>query len=247
MPPKAQGKKPGDDMDFSDLPTLPPANVFKFTVINKTFFSLENREKVAKRIQDNLVPSSADKIKMLTREEIVTSGKAKGTIADVATLAPEDPRRNVSEEDQVARAAADRLFEMTVMIRRAKKEKLAKLEEEAAAKATDDQPAQPVRADNDQVDGMIYLVDYPQTKAEAFALSRLSYSLNGVFEVNEVPKADAEDQQEEEEEEAGSDEDEEEADRGSRQSKKAADQEEVKQEATPDSEETQQAMQTIID
>ena len=44
----------------------------------------------------------------------------------------------------VARAAADRLFEISVVIRRAKKEKYAKLEEEAQAKATDEQPAQPV-------------------------------------------------------------------------------------------------------
>lgn len=212
MPPKPQGKKTGDVEDFSDLATLPAANVFKFTVINKTFFSLENREKVTKRIQENLVPTSTDKIKMLTREEIMTTGKAKGTIVDAAALAglsPDDPRRNIPEEDQVARAAADRIFEMTVAIRRVKKEKMVKLEEEAAAKATEDQPAQPVQADNDQVDGMILLLDYPQSKAEAFALSRHSYSLNGVFEVNEVPKADADEQENEDEEEAGSDEDEE--------------------------------------
>ena len=61
----------------------------------------------------------------------------------------------------VARAAADRLFEISVVIRRAKKEKYAKLEEEAQAKATDEQPAQPVQMDNDSVDAMIFLVDYP--------------------------------------------------------------------------------------
>lgn len=144
MPPKAAPKKPGDADDFSDLASLPPANIFKFTVICKTFFSLENREKVKKRVLENLVPTSNDKIKLLTREEIMNYGRTKGTILDAAALQalpPEDPRRNVSEEDAIARSAADRLFEISVSVRRAKKEKHAKLEEEANAKATEDQPA----------------------------------------------------------------------------------------------------------
>ena len=52
---------------------------------------------------------------------------------------------------------------------------------------------------------MIYLQDYPQTKAEAFALARHGYSFNGVFEINEVPKVDAEEQDDEDDGEAGSD------------------------------------------
>ena len=67
----------------------------------------------------------------------------------------------ITEEDAIARAAADRLFEISVAVRRAKKEKHNKLEEEAAAKATEDSPAQPVPIDNDSVDAMIYLQDYP--------------------------------------------------------------------------------------
>ena len=81
MPPKA-AKKAGDADDFSDLATLPQANIFKFSCVFKTFFSQENREKVTRRIQENLGPSSADKIKLLTREEIMTSGRAKGSILD---------------------------------------------------------------------------------------------------------------------------------------------------------------------
>lgn len=49
----------------------------------------------------------------------------------------------------VARAAADRLFEISVSIRRAKKEKITRLEEEAAAKATEESPAQPIQLDSD--------------------------------------------------------------------------------------------------
>lgn len=68
-----------------------------------------------------------------------------------------------------------------------------KLEEEAAAKPTDDPSATYAALERDSVDAMIYMLDYPQTKAEAFALARHSYALNGVFEINEVPKTDAED------------------------------------------------------
>ena len=82
MPPRAAAKKPGDVEDFSDLATLPPVNIFKFTVISKTFFSLENREKINKRVLENLVPTSAGKITLLTREEIMTTGRSKGTILD---------------------------------------------------------------------------------------------------------------------------------------------------------------------
>lgn len=74
--------------------------------------------------------------------------------------------------------------------------------------------------DNDSVDAMIFLVDYPQTKSEAFALARHSYAVNGVFEINEVPKVDAEDIEEDEDAEAGSDdEDEDEDEQQSQKSK----------------------------
>ena len=116
--------------DFSDAASLPHASIFKFTIISKSFFSKECREKVQKRIDENLVPTSNDKIKMITREDIMTAGKTKGTILDTAgiqALSPEDPRRQLTEEEMFARAAADRLFEMSVLIRRAKKEKIAKM------------------------------------------------------------------------------------------------------------------------
>ena len=143
----------------------------------------------------------------------------------------------------VARAAADRLFELTVLVRRAKKEKLTKLEEEAAAKAGEGQEPEKVLLDTDQIDAMIYMPDYPQTKNEAFALARAGHALNGVFEVNEVPKSDAEDV-DEEEKEAGSDE--EEDDQASQKSKPASAQEEQQQQTTPDSEELQKEMQKVV-
>ena len=53
------------------------------------------------------------------------------------------------------------MFEMSCLVRRAKRDKIAKLEEEAQAKATEENPAQPVTSEDGQLDGMIYLVDYP--------------------------------------------------------------------------------------
>ena len=200
MPPKQQ-KKAGDLDDFSDANTLPNANIFKFTIIPQTFYSQENRDKIMKKINDNLVPSSGDKIKLLTREEITNYGQLKQYILDPAAqqaLPPEDPRKNMSEVDQFAKSAADKMFEMSCLVRRAKKEKISKLEEEAQAKATEEHPAQPITSEDGQLDGMIYLVDYPQSVDEALALSRHSQSLNGVFVVNEIPKSTDEDDDEEE-------------------------------------------------
>ena len=83
---------------------------------------------------------------------------------------------------------------------------------------------------------MFYLVDYPQTKDEAFALANCGFSVNGVFEVNEIPKADAEEMEDEEAE--GGSEEEDDDDESPKSGKKAAEnQEEQKQEVTPDSEE----------
>ena len=149
MPPKQVAK--GKDLeDFSDIGSLPQAKIFKFTVVLKSFFSQENRDKVTKRVTDNLVATSADKIKVLTREDIMTYGKTKGTILDAAAqqaLPENDTRRNLSDDDMLARAAADRLFELSVMVRRAKKEKLTKLEEEAAARAPEGQEPEKVVLD----------------------------------------------------------------------------------------------------
>ena len=97
----------------------------------------------------------------------------------------------------MAKSAADKMFEMACLVRRAKKERISKLEEEAQAKATEENPAQPITSEDGQLDAMFYLVDYPQTAEEALALSRHSQSLNGVFVVTEVPKSTDEEDDEE--------------------------------------------------
>ena len=169
MPPKPSGKK-GEADDLSDIASLPKANVFKFTLVHKQYFDKETREKVKKAIADKLVPSSCERVKMLTREEIVTYGKSKGIIVEAGS----DSRR-LSEAEMIAKSAADRIFEINVQFRRHRKERQAAVSEE--------NPFDP-----DLVDGFIYLVDFPQTETETLALSKYSQSLNAVFEINEIPK-----------------------------------------------------------
>lgn len=83
MPPKTTGKK-GDFEDFSDAATLSQANVFKFTLVHKSFLSNEARDRVRQAIKDKFVPTSLDRVKTLTREDIVTYGKSKSYILDAA-------------------------------------------------------------------------------------------------------------------------------------------------------------------
>ena len=74
----------------------------------------------------------------------------------------------------VAKSAADRIFELSVLIRRQKATKPVPTDEEEKKLA------------EDQVDGSIYLVDYPQTRAEILSFSKYSQSLHTVFEIEEV-------------------------------------------------------------
>ena len=133
MPPKpAPGKKGKDDLeDYSDVATLPPLNSITTTLLPRAFFSTQSREAVQKAIQDKFVTDH--RIKTLTREEIVAYAKQRQIILEpnvAATLPQDDPRLKMTEPEQLAKATCDKLFEMSVAARRAKKEKLLKLEEE---------------------------------------------------------------------------------------------------------------------
>jgi len=47
MPPKPAAKKgKEDELDFSDVPTLPPLNSINFVILYNKFFSTETREKL---------------------------------------------------------------------------------------------------------------------------------------------------------------------------------------------------------
>ena len=132
MPPKPPpGKKGADEVDMSDLASLPPLNSINFTVLYHKFFSQASREKLQKFVGERFPP---ERVKTLTRDEIITYGKGKQFILEpgqAQTLPQDDPRVKQTEAEQVAKAAQERLFEMQVMARRTKKERITKLEEEA--------------------------------------------------------------------------------------------------------------------
>lgn len=75
-----------------------------------------------------------DRVKKLTRQDIIDYGKSKNIIEDAQGS---DGEGKLTYEQMLAQSAADRLFEMKAAARKAKKEKLTKLEEEANAKAAE--------------------------------------------------------------------------------------------------------------
>lgn len=77
MPPKpapGKGGKAGDEVDLSDLATLPPLNSATFALLFGRFYSAHTREKLHRYIGEHL---SQERVKILTREEIITYGKGK--------------------------------------------------------------------------------------------------------------------------------------------------------------------------
>ena len=194
MPPKpAPGKKGADEVDLSDVASLPPLNSVTFTVLFGAFFSQATREKVQKYLNDHI---SQERVKTLTRDEIIAYGKSKQLILEpgqAQTLPADDPRAKMSEAEQIAKAAVERLFELQVGARRTKKERLAKAEEEAKAAGN----AQPLVVDADLLDAIFNIVDFPQTKDEAIAFAKLNGTLNLVLEVGQrfrEPHPDDEDE-----------------------------------------------------
>jgi hypothetical protein len=100
-------------------------------------------------------------------------------------LQDDDPKKKLTDAEQLARCAADKLFELKVSARRALKEKIAKVQQEMNEKATEDQPAQKYEPNPDQLHNLILMPDYPASKEEAINLSRYGQSLNGLFELHQ--------------------------------------------------------------
>jgi hypothetical protein len=106
-----------------------------------------------------------ERIKALTRQEIIDYGKAKGIIEEGASPDAQS-KAGLTYQQMLAQAAADKIFELTVAFRKAKKEKQVRLEEEAAAKAAAEgvTGAEKPETDNDLVDAMVHLPDFPTTQ-----------------------------------------------------------------------------------
>jgi hypothetical protein len=126
MPPKPAPGKGGkaDEVDLSDLASLPQLNSVTFSILFGRFFSAHTRERVQKYVHEHL---SQERVKILARDEIITYGKGKQLILEpgqAGTLPADDPRAKMTEAEQVAKAAFEKIFEMQVLARRTKKERL---------------------------------------------------------------------------------------------------------------------------
>ena len=114
MPPKKEAKK---EEEPGDLESLPPLNSLVFSVVPR-FNRKDHREVVMKAIND----SFPEKCKTLLRDEIIAHGKAKGLITDPP---PADDPNAASHKpnEQLAKAAADKLNEFSVVARRLKRDR----------------------------------------------------------------------------------------------------------------------------
>ena len=80
MPPKAQPRKGVDDVDLSDINTLPEVRDCNIYLAFSKFKSGEVRQKLSEHVKANL----PEHFKPLSREAIVEYGKAKGYIEEDA-------------------------------------------------------------------------------------------------------------------------------------------------------------------
>ena len=183
MGPKAAPKKGGEDVDLSDLASLPDVTSCLFRVCFSRFKSTAVRTKLQEHVLQNFPEG---RVKTLTRQEIIEYGKSKSIIEE-GSGSDAAGKAVLSYAQMLAQSAADRLFEMKAAARKAKKEKLVKFEEEAAAAAAEAGGApQKVETDNDIVDVLFHLPDYPSTAAEALAFSQYGQTVNCIFDIYQI-------------------------------------------------------------
>ena len=148
------------------------------------FKSAEVRQKVLDHVTKSF---SEERVKTLTRQEIIDFGKGKGIIEDGVTADSERTGDQLTYQQMLGQSAADRLFELQFTIRKAKKDKQDRLAEEAAAKAAEN-PGAPEKpeTDDDLVDCLIMMPDYPSTQKEHLAFSQYGHSINCFYEIYQV-------------------------------------------------------------
>ena len=159
--------------DFSDVSTLPELNSLIFTML----LEFKNKER-KQQVYDKIKEQWADKVKVITRDEIIDYGKKKLTISE---------DEDVKDVKKVAKAASEKLFEQFVTARREKKERIAQLTEDAKANATDENPDPQPDIDPNEIDCFFYMPDYPQNCEEAAALNSYKYALNSLIHLEEQP------------------------------------------------------------
>ena len=126
---------------MSEVQSLPQAHVVTFQLGFSKFASMAVRQKLQGHFEKSL---PEDRVRPLTRQDILEYGRNKLIISEADT--------QKTYEQQLAQSAADRLFELLVAARKQKKEKLARLEEEVAAKTPEGQTPEKVETDRSVVD-----------------------------------------------------------------------------------------------
>lgn len=170
MPPPKKGAKAIEE-DFSDVPTLPALNTLLFSLVLE-FKNKERKQTVLNKIKEHW------NVKVITREDIIDYGRKKLTIQEDEDL---------KDVDKVAKAASEKLFEQFVTARREKRDRIAKLTEEAKAQATEENPDPKPQLDPNAIDCYFHLPDFPANYKEAAALNRHKYALNTLIHIEERP------------------------------------------------------------
>ena len=114
MPPKpAAGKKAGEELDMSDLASLPKANVCLFRVLFGQFKATASRQKISEHVLKNF---PEERVRQLSRQDIIDYGKSKGIYEE-----PESTK-GLTVQQMLAQSAADKIFDLNLAARKTKKE-----------------------------------------------------------------------------------------------------------------------------
>ena len=133
-----------------------------------------------------ITDSFPEKCKTISREEIVAHGKAKGLITDPPPA--DDPEAaSYNPSQQIAKAAADKLSEMGTALRRSKRDRWQKAEEDAKAAATEENANPQPNVNPDEIDAFYNLPDFPASQEEALFLNESGFAINAVFVVEDQP------------------------------------------------------------
>jgi hypothetical protein len=102
MPPKTKPGAKTDEVDMSDIKTLPDIKECYLSINFSKFKSTETRMKICNHVKENL---SQEKFKPVTRANIEEYGKGKEIISEASSE---------TYECQLAKSAADLLFEKKI-------------------------------------------------------------------------------------------------------------------------------------
>lgn len=129
---KEKKKNASEEVDMTDIASMPNANVCLMQLAYSKFKDSATRQKIEQHVTQSLATN--ERIKQLTRQEILDYGKQKQIIVE-----GEDPQGRTLQQ-MMGQAAHDKIFEMTVLARGMKKQRLLRAQEELDAKDPEHAP-----------------------------------------------------------------------------------------------------------